>query len=74
MSHKDISEIMHHLYSAVEELEAMFPGRPFTPDGHMVGSIGECLVAAAYELELMPPSNKEIGDSYPINTLCREMR
>ena len=58
MSHKDISEIMLRLYSAVEALEAMFPGRPFTPDGHMVGSIGECLIAAAYDLELMPPSNK----------------
>ena len=36
----------------------MFPGRPFTPDGHMVGSLGECIVADAYGLELMPPSNK----------------
>ncbi len=36
----------------------MFPGRHFTPDGHMVGSIGECLVADAYGLELMNASNK----------------
>ncbi len=36
----------------------MFPGRHFTPDGHMVGSIGECLVADAYGLELMNTSNK----------------
>ena len=36
----------------------MFPGRHFTPDGHMVGSIGECLVADAYGLELMTASNK----------------
>ena len=36
----------------------MFPGRHFTPDGHMVGSIGECLVADAYRLELMNASNK----------------
>ena len=36
----------------------MFPGRPFTPDGHMVGSIGECLVADAYNLKLMQPSNE----------------
>ena len=35
----------------------MFPGRHFTPDGHMVGSLGECLVADAYNLELMPASN-----------------
>jgi len=44
------------LYQVVAELESIFPGRPFTPDGHMVGSIGECLVADAYDLELMPPS------------------
>jgi len=36
----------------------MFPGRHFTPDGHMVGSIGECLVADAYGLELKTASNK----------------
>lgn len=46
------------LYSIVQTFESMFPGRPFTPDGHMVGSIGECLVAEAYALELLPPSNK----------------
>ena len=36
----------------------MFPGRHFTPDGHMVGSLGECLVADAYGLELQAASNK----------------
>lgn len=54
----NISEIMHQIYSAAEKLEELYPGRPFTPDGHMVGSIGECLVAEAYELKLMPPSNR----------------
>lgn len=51
-------ELIKQLYSAVSELEAIFPGRHFTPDGHMVGSIGECLVADAYGLELMTASNK----------------
>jgi len=46
------------LYAIVSDLESMFPGRHFTPDGHMVGSIGECLVADAYELDLMTASNK----------------
>ena len=36
-------------YATVRELEAMFPGRHFIPDGHMVGSLGECLAAAAYD-------------------------
>lgn len=49
---------MKKLYATVKELELMFPGRHFTPDGHMVGSLGECLVADAYGLELQTASNK----------------
>lgn len=41
-----------------DSIQAMFPGRHFTPDGHMVGSIGQCLVADAYGLELLTASNK----------------
>lgn len=58
MDHRRFQMQIKNIYQAVSQLEAMFPGRPFTPDGHMVGSIGECLVADAYQLELMPPSNK----------------
>jgi hypothetical protein len=57
MDHDKFQENVKGLYAIVKELEKMFPGRPFTPDGHMVGSLGECLVADAYGLELMPPSN-----------------
>ena len=57
MSDERFRVCVQGIYKLVADLEAMFPGRPFTPDGHMVGSIGECLVAAAYGLELMPPSN-----------------
>jgi hypothetical protein len=58
MNHNHFQTQVKNIYSAVKELEKMFPGRPFTPDGHMVGSLGECLVADAYNLELMPPSNE----------------
>jgi hypothetical protein len=34
----------------------MFPGRRFTPDGHLVGSIGEVLATHYYGLELLPNS------------------
>ena len=34
-------EIIRELYRLIDELEQMFPGRHFTPDGHLVGSIGE---------------------------------
>lgn len=46
------------IYVITNELEQMFPGRHFTPDGHMVGSIGEVLVASRYGLRLLPSSAK----------------
>lgn len=44
------------IYEAVAELTALYPGRPFTPDGHLVGSIGEVIAAEALGLQLYPPS------------------
>ncbi len=45
------------LYSLVAEFEALFPGRKFTPDGHLVGSIGEVIAAHRYDLLLSPASS-----------------
>lgn len=58
INHHKLQALVKQLYTTVNELEAMFPGRHFTPDGHMVGSLGECLVADAYGLELKAASNK----------------
>lgn len=58
MDHHKLQSLVKSLYAIVEDLEEMFPGRHFTPDGHMVGSLGECLVADAYGLELMNASNE----------------
>jgi hypothetical protein len=45
------------IYKAVAELEAEYPGRKFTPDGHLVGSVGEVIAAEALDLELYPSSH-----------------
>jgi hypothetical protein len=58
IDHNKLQSLVKQLYATVHELEAMFPGRHFTPDGHMVGSLGECLVADAYCLQLRGASNK----------------
>jgi len=58
IDHDKFRALVRQLYATVSELEAMFPGRRFTPDGHMVGSLGECLVADAYNLDLKTASNK----------------
>jgi hypothetical protein len=58
IDHDKFRALVKQLYATVNELEGMFPGRHFTPDGHMVGSLGECLVADVYNLELKTASNK----------------
>ena len=50
--------IVQRLYALVGELESHFPGRKFTPDGHLVGSLGEVLAAYYYDLELLTASTE----------------
>lgn len=47
-----VPELVGRLYALVAEFEALFPGRSFTPDGHLVGSIGEVIAAHRYGLLL----------------------
>jgi len=53
-----IPSVVKRLYELVAELERSFPGRPFTPDGHLVGSLGEVLASHYYDLELLPCSTE----------------
>ena len=53
-----VPALVRALYEIVATLEGHFPGRPFTPDGHLVGSLGEVLAAATYRLELNPCSSE----------------
>ena len=55
---KRIPFLLKELYAIVEQLEELFPGRKFTPDGHLVGSIGEVIAAYEYDLELLPNSQE----------------
>ncbi len=54
------------IYRAVAALEAAYPGRKFTPDGHLVGSIGEVVAAENLGLKLYPGSHP-IHDAYDEN-------
>ena len=54
------------IYTAVQELEAAYPGRKFTPDGHLVGSIGEVIAAEALNLTLYRGSHPG-HDAYDAN-------
>ncbi|MBB2205543.1 DUF6998 domain-containing protein [Gluconacetobacter takamatsuzukensis] len=58
----DLSELptlLASLYQIVDRLEQIVPRRKFTPDGHLVGSIGEAIAEYCYGLELLPPSSKQ---------------
>ncbi len=52
-----LRDLIRQLYAVVAALEEEFEGRKFTPDGHLVGSIGEVVAAYAFNLTLLPASN-----------------
>jgi hypothetical protein len=48
----EVRTLLDSLYVSAERLEALFPGRKFTLDGHLVGSIGEVIAAYMFDLTL----------------------
>ena len=46
------------LFQTVRDLNRIYPDRPFTPDGHLIGSIGEVVAADTYGLALEKCSNE----------------
>ena len=50
------TNLVRQLYDLVEEFQRGFPARRFTPDGHLVGSLGEAFASEAYGLDLAPMS------------------
>ena len=67
-----VPALVRELYELVGRLEQLFPGRRFTPDGHLVGSIGEVLAAHRYGLTLLAASNKGY-DAVTPQGLCVEI-
>ena len=57
MDRDHIRELVRQQYAISAELTAA-TGRPFTPDGHAVGSTGEVLASIRFGLQLVPPSNE----------------
>ena len=49
-----VRRYLDDLHTASDGLGRMFPGRRFTLDGHLVGSIGEVIAAYIFDLELNP--------------------
>ena len=58
MLQEQVAEKVQLLYKISQDLETLFPGRHYTPDGHMIGSIGEALAASFYGLDLFTASEE----------------
>jgi hypothetical protein len=59
------------MFKISTELENAFPGRKFTLDGHLVGSIGEVIAAYYYNLVLLPSSTERHDASAPDGRLVQ---
>ena len=46
------AELVAELHAITAELESLYPGRRFTPDGHLVGSLGEVTAADLFDISL----------------------
>lgn len=56
----ELSELMRRLAELVNQFEALAPGRAFSPDGHMVGSIGELIASTEHSLVLTTASTRGV--------------
>jgi len=66
-----LKDIIKDLYRSVEKMRAVFPQRKFTPDGRMVGDIGEAIAALKFGVILDEKSQKN-WDGYRIDENCNK--
>ncbi len=64
----EIPALIGDVLKTTQRLNSLFEGRPFTPDGHLVGSIGE--VVAEYIYDPQAPARKYTASrrAYPRRT------
>jgi hypothetical protein len=55
---QQVPRLLEDLYRASDRLEELFPGRKFTLDGHLVGSVGEVIAAYMFDLKLVTASSR----------------
>jgi hypothetical protein len=60
-------KLVASIYGAVSKLEVLFDGRHFTPDGILVGSLGEVMAEIEYKVKLLPP-NTPRHDAFELDT------
>lgn len=66
-----IKRLIRQLFEITTELGKEFGDRKFTPDGHLVGSIGEVVAAYAFGLTLLPGGHERHDGTAPDGTLVQ---
>ena len=61
-----LKEAIKDLYRSVEKMSSAFPQRKFTPDGRMIGDIGEAIASLKFGVVLDEKSQKD-WDGYRID-------
>jgi hypothetical protein len=70
---EQVPVLITDLLKTTGRLNKLFEGRPFTPDGHLVGSIGEVVAEYIYDLQLEPCSTPQI-DAYTKDDIRRSVQ
>lgn len=73
MAITEIPALIAQLYQIVDRLEQIVPGRKFTPDGHLVGSLGEAVAEYCYGLKLLEASFKQ-HDAISPEKICVQIK
>ena len=68
---QELTSIINELYALTARLEEIYPGRHFTPDGHLVGSIGEVYARERCGIELFVASKKAHDGKAPDGRLVQ---
>lgn len=70
---KQLKEAIVNLYEVVAKLHSAFPERKFTPDGRMVGDIGEAIAAIEYDV-ILDKTNRQHWDGYRIDSAGKKRK
>ena len=57
---EEVPVLITGLLAATRRLNELFDGRQFTPDGHLVGSIGEVVAEYIYDVKLTPGGTAQV--------------
>ena len=63
-----LKKAIKHLYLSVKKLNSVFPDKPFTPDGRIIGDIGEVIASLKFNI-VLDKKLREHWDGYRIDSL-----